>query len=487
MPTLRLMTFIQVLAKPCNMLYGCSTPTSDTSLITEKIMNNVKKSPQISLHIPPKMWHQFYRAMSDARTTNEEVIGFLFCKRHQVSKQKVRYLPQSWVVPSPDCYERQSASGLVMKQQFHQYLLQTFLEKEKLDVVHIHTHSDRGKPDFSCVDDLYESEYARFLSSHFKKKPRLISGVFDETLQHFQFRIWDRKGKSTMNINCTQSLFELTQEANRHETDLMFARQQAFGEGVQKQLGELTVALIGCGGIGAIFAELLGRLGVKKWILIDPDRLESVNLNRLPAATQEMADQKWYKVHYVKHLIKRIYATGSSVKALPASITDEFAKQEVAAADLIVVATDNHSSRQVAQELALAYMRPLVCLGTHIDMKPDHTPRLYCRVTVPPLGGGWCLMCGNIINLHRAALESAAPEINHLAAKVGYVEGISDPAVFWLNSLCASTGVGVIHGMLSGFLDVDNGLDWVYEFSESNWLKANTDYLDSSGCYFCGS
>jgi hypothetical protein len=290
-----------------------------------------------------------------------------------------------------------------------------------------------------------------------------------------------------MNINCTQSLFELTQEANRHETDLMFARQQAFGEGVQKQLGELTVALIGCGGIGAIFAELLGRLGVKKWILIDPDRLESVNLNRLPAATQEMADQKWYKVHYVKHLIKRIYATGSSVKALPASITDESAKQEVAAADLIVVATDNHSSRQVAQELALAYMRPLVCLGTHIDMKPDHTPRLYCRVTVPPLGGGWCLMCGNIINLHRAALESAAPEINHLAARVGYLEGISAPAVFWLNSLCASTGVGVIHGMLSGFLDVDNGLDWVYEFSESNWLKANTDYLDSSGCYFCGS
>ncbi|HAG82418.1 MAG TPA: hypothetical protein DCL61_14960 [Cyanobacteria bacterium UBA12227] len=451
-------------------------------------MNNPKKSPQIFLHIPPQVWHQFSHAMMNARTTNEEVIGFLFCKRHQVSKQKVRYLPQSWVVPSPDCYERQSASGLVMKQQFHQYLLQTFLEKEKLDVVHIHTHAERGQPEFSGVDDLYESEYARFLSSNFKKKPRLISGVFDETLQHSQFRIWDRKGKSFERINYSQSWFELSQEANSgNETNLMFARQQAFGEGVQKQLGELTVALIGCGGIGAIFAELLGRLGVKKWILIDRDRLESVNLNRLPAATQDMATQQWYKVHSVKHLIKRIYATGSCVKAIPASITDESAKQAVAAADLIVVATDNHSSRQVAQELALAYMRPLVCLGTHIDIKPDNTPRMYCRVTVPPLGGGWCLMCGNIINLHRAALESAADEINHLATRVGYVEGISDPAVFWLNSLCASTGVGIIHSMLSGFLDVDNGLDWIYEFPESNWLKTNPDYLGTCGCYFCGS
>ena len=221
--------------------------------------------------------------------------------------------------------------------------------------------------------------------------------------------------------------------------------------------------------------------------LIDRDRLESVNLNRLPAATQNMATQQWYKVDYVKHLIKRIYATGSCVKAIPASIADEVAKQEVAVADLIVVATDNHSSRQVAQELALAYMRPLVCLGTHIDLQPNHTPRMYCRITVPPLGGGLCLMCGNIINLHRAALESAADEINHLAARVGYLEGIGDPAVFWLNSLCASTGVGIIHSMLSGFLNVDNGLDWIYEFPGSNWLKANTDYLGTCGCYFCGS
>lgn len=245
--------------------------------------------------------------------------------------------------------------------------------------------------------------------------------------------------------------------------------------------------MIGCGGIGAIFAEMLGRLGVKKWVLIDPDRLESANLNRMPGATQEMADQQWYKVHYVKRLIKRIYTTGSCVKAMPISIENELAKQEIAASDLIVVATDNHRSRQIAQELALEYMRPLVCLGTHIDVQPDNTPRMYCRITVPPLGGGWCLMCGNIINLQRAALESAPLEINHLAAQAGYLEGIHDPAVFWLNSICASTGVGVIHGMVGGFLSVDSGLDWIYDFPGSNWLKTNTDYLATPDCYFCSS
>ncbi|GAB1541979.1 hypothetical protein NUACC21_46520 [Scytonema sp. NUACC21] len=265
-------------------------------------------------------------------------------------------------------------------------------------------------------------------------------------------------------------------------------RQKIFGDICQQQLNQLKVTLIGCGGIGSIFAELLGRLGVKNWVLIDPDRLEQVNLNRMPGATQKMVEQQWYKVDYVKYLIKKIYRTGSCVKTIPTSIENGLAKQEIAASDLIVVATDNHLSRKIAQELALEYMRPLVCLGTHIDIKKsDNTLRMYCRVTVPPLGGGWCLMCGNIISLQRAALESAPLEINQIAAGAGYLEGINDPAVFWLNSICASTGVGVIHGMVSGFLNLDAGIDWIYEFPRSVWHKTNIEHLETPDCYFCAT
>jgi hypothetical protein len=417
---------------------------------------------------------------------NEEVIGFLFCQRHQVSKHKIRYIPKSWVVPASDCYEHQSASGLVLKQHFHSYLLENHLQPG-LDIVHIHTHAGRAIPDFSYVDDRYESEYAQFIASSFPKKPRLISGVFDENLQSGQFRIWDRKGEKFEYVNFCNSLFEVSNSQDvMNNTDLMFSRQKIFGSANQKVLNQLKVALIGCGGIGSIFAELLGRLGVTNWVLIDPDKLETVNLNRMPGATQEMVEQQWHKVHYVKHLIKKIYSEGSCVKTIETTVESELAKQEIATCDLIVVATDNHLSRKTAQELALQYMRPLVCLGTHIDVKPDNKPRMYCRITVPPLGGGWCLMCGNIINLQRAALESAPFEINQMAAGAGYLEGVNDPAVFWLNSICASTGVGVIHGIVSGFLNVDSGIDWIYEFPSSDWRKTNTEYLQTDDCYFCG-
>lgn len=498
-------------------------------------MKSQQQLPEYLLHIPPKMWQDFCQNMLKARNINEEVIGFFFCRSHHISKLKIRYIPKAWVVPLQDCYEIQSNSGLVLAQKFHTYILEKYLQ-DGLHVVHIHTHISELMPEFSSVDDYYESEYANFLNHNFSQKIRLISGVFNQSLQKGKFRIWNKRGKSYYHIdfcnsylkignfdahfasNTVQEEFEqpfnsqyqdvfdnttvsssfsknlmqsttksiFSQPNSYNNQNLMFARQRIFGDVCQEQLHQLKISLIGCGGIGAIFAESLGRLGVKNWVLIDSDRLETVNLNRMPGATPKMVEQQWYKVDYVKYLIKKIYPTGSNVKAIPTSCNNEIAQTEIALSDLIVVATDNHLSRKQAQELALTYMRPLLCLGTHIDINPsDNTPRMFCRVTVPPLGGDWCLMCGNIISLQKAAIESAPVQINQMVNRAGYIEGVNDPAVFWLNSICASTGVGVIHGMVSGFLNLDTGIDWIYEFPNSVWHQTDTKYLETPDCYFC--
>jgi hypothetical protein len=430
------------------------------------------------------MWQQFRQALQQARTENQEVIGFFFCKHHQVSNQ-VRYYPKAWVVPTPDCYASQSVGGLVLEQQFHFYLLETYL-KQGLDVVHIHTHPGQEMPVFSAIDDCSESKYAQFLATRFSHQPHLISGIFDECFQQSQFRIWDETGTTVQPVAFYPTWLMQTSTAKAStETESMFARQNIFGKTFQKQLGELTVTLVGCGGIGAIFAELLGRLGVKKWVLIDPDILEYSNLNRMPGATREMVNESLYKVEYVKQLIEAIYPIDAEIQTIPTSIENISTLADCATSDLIVVATDNHYSRQMAQEIALQFMRPLMCLGTHIEVKPNHVPQMYCRVTIPPLGGGWCLMCGNIINLQTAALESAPQEIEQLATQRGYLDTIANPAVFWLNSICASTGVGILQGIISGFLNIDSGLDWIYEFPESRWHKTDTNYLINPDCYFC--
>ena len=400
---------------------------------------------KISLHIPPQMWQKIRYAMLKLRPNNEEVIGFIFCKKHQLNNQ-IRYIPKHWVIPSEDCYEYQSISGLVIKQKFHQYLLEQYLTNEKLDVVHIHTHFGKEKPHFSHVDDRYESEYSQFLADTFSHQPYLISGVCDEELQEHKFRIWNHQGTEFQTVEFSNSYFQISsnQTETLEENSLMFARQKVFGKGVQQELNQLKVALIGCGGIGSVFAETLGRLGVKNWLLIDPDHLELVNLNRTPYASVQMVEKQWLKVDYIKYLLNRIYPNQREIITQNTAIEQIGNTQKIGEYDLIVVATDNHYSRKIAQELALKYQRPLICLGTHIEVKSDGTPRIYARITIPPLGGGWCLMCGNIINLQQASLEVAPSSISNLAFNAGYINDIGDPAVLWLNNICASTAVGLI-------------------------------------------
>ena len=68
-----------------------------------------------------------------------------------------------------------------------------------------------------------------------------------------------------------------------HETTLpsdQFDRNiRAFGGEIQKVLGDLHVAVVGCGGTGSAVIEQLVRLGVRHLRLFDPDTLTAGNLH----------------------------------------------------------------------------------------------------------------------------------------------------------------------------------------------------------------
>jgi hypothetical protein len=39
---------------------------------------------------------------------------------------------------------------------------------------------------------------------------------------------------------------------------------------------------------------------------------------------------------------------------------------------------------------------------------------------------------------------------------------------------------------MTGFINIEDGLDWIYDFPASNWLKTDVSYLKTTDCYFCG-
>ena len=369
----------------------------------------MKTNTTVEFVVPPRQWERFRDELLAARAGREEVIGFFFCTRHRVEPDAERLLPRVWVVPEPDCYDHQSVGGLSLNQSFHAYLVENYV-KHGLIPVHCHTHPTLAPPEFSGVDDRHEAEYARFLAG-VPGRPYLVSGVFNERLERGRFRLWSAGGEeSPRAVSFSHGWAPGDAEPDAAlATDPRFDRQRVFGLGVQEALDGLKVGLVGCGGLGAVFAEQLARLGVRQWVLIDPDQLDETNLNRMPCATPTMAMRDWPKVRYVKQLVNRAWPVGATVRKLQAPVEDRRAENLLAACDLIVVCTDNHHSRMICQELALRYVRPLLCLGVDIALSDSGgLRRLLARITMPPMDGGWCLICGDVIDVPQGRLGGGA-------------------------------------------------------------------------------
>lgn len=445
----------------------------------------------VEFSVPARTWRDFRQSLLETRSHHEEVIGFIFCTRYAQSKGFLRLLPRFWVVPEADSYDHQSIGGLELSQDVHLYLLDKFIRRG-LDVVHIHTHPCVDPAHFSSIDDAHEARYARFLAS-LPNRPLLVSGVFDEMLRYPNFRLWSPSGevaKTSVSFSCGILAHRHRVPVRRsveslHVMSKTLERQRIFGESFQRQLSAMRIGLVGCGGIGSIFAEQLSRLGVKDWVLVDPDQIEVSNLNRMPFSTLRMAEAGRLKTAYVKSLIKRMWPKGSRVCAESNALGDRRSERLLRSCDLVVVATDNHASRMELQELALKFVLPLLSIATHIDIAQAGGPRIFSRITMPPVDGGWCLVCGEVVDPNEAAVENAPEQLLAPVREHGYLSDVAAPAVYWLNGLAASMAVSVVHRILVNQESDFKGVDWILDLTSEHWIKV--EHEESPNCYYCSS
>jgi hypothetical protein len=96
---------------------------------------------------------------------------------------------------------------------------------------------------------------------------------------------------------------------------LEFDRQtRVFGARTTEDFTQLRVAIVGCGGTGSAVASLLARIGVSRFVLIDADRVDMTNLNRLHFSTRADAIAGRYKVDVVGDAIAEIGLARSVVR-----------------------------------------------------------------------------------------------------------------------------------------------------------------------------
>jgi molybdopterin/thiamine biosynthesis adenylyltransferase len=235
-----------------------------------------------------------------------------------------------------------------------------------------------------------------------------------------------------------------------------FDRQtRAFGARCVEDLRQLRIGIVGCGGTGSAVASLLTRIGVSRFVLIDADRVDETNLNRLHFSTRADAIARRLKVDVVGDAIAAI-GLARSVVRLPTFADTPECRDALRACDVIFGCTDDHLGRNVLNRIAYFYLIPVIDLGLLIDPNEQGGYDTFDgRVTVVQPGYP-CQKCRDLIDSKRMleeGLRRQDPAVYEQYRRAGYVEGERDPSpvVATFTTELATVAVNELLHRLTGF------------------------------------
>lgn len=386
---------------------------------------------------------------------SKEQMAITLCGVNRL-KDEIRLLCRHLMLLPSNAFVKQSSAYLELSKEAQSYVLRMAYD-EGLSQVDWHTHPGDGQfIGFSGVDDHHEARMAKYLN---EKIPGTFYASVVMNQNAFDARIWETSGRKVEprpvdSVRWGEINDESPCSARRKNPDKCdriddrFSRQVlAFGAALQDGLRRVRIGIIGAGGLGGIMVEMLSRLGVSSWVLIDDDVVEASNLNRLPGSTQRDVYFRTSKVNLAQRNIARgnPYA---KIWALPCSITDPEAIHALKSCDLLIVATDNHSSRLIANRLSVQYLIPLIHAGVNIDIDEERKISDISGEYVIPSIGEWCLHCSGIIDTQLAGWELADKDLDNTLRERGYIKDTPAPAVYHLNGIVSSLAVSEIHNLI---------------------------------------
>jgi len=172
----------------------------------------------------------------------------------------------------------------------------------------------------------------------------------------------------------------------------MFRRTvSVWGPEAHADLARLRVGIVGLGSVGALVAQTLARMGLTRFNLIDFDKVEPHNLDRLVTATA--ADIGRLKVDVARDRILAV-ATAASVNVLsvPFSVVEEPGYRAALACDVLFCCVDRPRARHVLNHVAYGHLVPVIDGGIAVRFKHDRFTGVDWQVqTVSP--GRPCLEC----------------------------------------------------------------------------------------------
>ncbi len=334
--------------------------------------------------------------------------------------------------------------------------------QKNLAVLKLHSHPN-GYQTFSIVDDVSDSKVFDSIygwidgdqphasaimlpNGHLRARTVLASGEFCPV-------------DSVEIVGDDIGIFNYSQQ---RELIPAFAKRHAqiFGDGTTILLHGLRVAIVGCSGTGSPVIEQLARLGVGELVLVDPDRIEERNLNRILGATIEDARERRLKVEVLAEHIEKI-GLGTRLHTFPTVLEHPDAIRAVATSDLVFGCMDSLSGRHRLSHLARYYVLPYIDVGVKLEALENGTINQVAGTIHYFQPDGLDFLDREVFSAEALEAEDlwlANPDQYLVRREQGYIRGVQvdRPAVISVNMCFASLAVNEMLARLHPFRMDDN-------------------------------
>lgn len=391
--------------------------------------------------IPRALWEEARKHLFRSR---DEHFGFFFAGVGRAGPA-FRLALREFI---PVQYEHLETDPRVPRQIKLDFLLDIINRAKQADaaIVEAHTHPlSRGEVEFSFFDKEEIPSFANYVLGSIPSRPYIATVWGTDTVAAWVFPPDERPFRVREVSVLGANLTKVRQDASPKDGNPLgparrFSRQVlAFGETGQSRIAETRVAVVGLGGLGSHVAQQLAYLGVREFVLIDPDRVEETNLNRLIGARPKDVGKP--KVEVAKREIEDI-AGKKTVEVVPLckDLRTKDALDAVIGTDVVFGCVDNDGPRLILNEVSRAYMLPYIDTATGIEAKDNRVGQAGGRVIfVHPEGP--CLNCLGEIDIQEARDYLATSAEREQSRRLGYVADMDNPSVVSLNGVTASIAV----------------------------------------------
>lgn len=390
---------------------------------------------------------------------NKEAVAIALCGRCEYRGNHTLVVQEILLVPHDICERR----GDYVR--WPTDIINPLLEKaakKKLALVKIHCHPGPGIHEFfSDLDD--ESDNRLFKSIHawldddlphasciMLPDGRLFGRFFNYKLEAEVIQKISVAGSTVENWIYDSAAPGISAEHQRRNL-------QAFGQKTVHILNTMKIGVVGCSGTGSPVIEQLKRLGVGTLVLVDPDFVDTVNLNRIIGSTKKDATEKVMKVDVMKRGIEEL-EMGTTVITFPAHISSREIVKELAECDFLISCVDGAEGRHVLNLISSFYLVPFIDMGVKLNADGEGGIKNIFGTVHFIQPGGSSLLSRQQYNIERLRSEGVK-RTNHIEYERNqYLANVNEshPAVISINMQVAATAVNDFLARIHPYRNEDN-------------------------------